>query len=976
MIATASDPQETSPLAATIASVSPVIVSTTDSDLRRTSNMAAQTTSAAGPLTTLARTIEREGITTGGGGLTTTAATPKKPSTSSPTQPPTSPPATSAATSQRIALSSKRQTKPQSTDDPSMISSQAPTLHSSVPATTTAGPPTTQQPPPFVTSVAAMMSTAPERLSSAIGVNASTGESIASTEKDTMLTTVSDPSDVYMTNATAAPDCKDVEGWVDSAGDSCAEYVAHRYCGEKWQVHYVNFGMIADEACCECQCFPDCNSGGGTTSTTSSSSALNVDGNLATETEEPHASDVTIATYAVIVGSVVIVVGLVIFVGIRLGYRPAAVGTIPRPPRQALRSAGSELSPNISYDSCDSQHPHLEQKATVNGRETDHEEQKRDTIHDSWDGKLTSVLQMQRDIQARVLSKSNLGASVSVSGDDEARDPEVEVQWNSIKESMRRNSPPQYTSKRKHLLPPERNQARRLTTSTSTLTPRVDSLRHGWCDDDACRQAQRVLTSLHSTRTTRKLVRTLTPPSPRARRANIVVAREDDADEDDPTQATMPIGCTRAKVFEWLFGALIYVEKHFGGPFLDPSLRIMGAPCVWSDVWRNPKNRDLLQLKAVAKSRLRKLCTRLDRKYFESLENSADPILDVGRPSSVRALLTQTQDYNSVNAESSDSWDQYAGVVSTTRGSWSDDELLGPGHEDGVVRQDQYADISQEPWDTNDGLEYRYIFVLLRMAVACASEFETVLERVCSDSTSIADRIWPKEYLIMAMNIELEQANLPRPRPAENTDVLSATLLCDTTQDIMHTFAQLKGAIGEPVRVRNNFSTRGRHPTSPVDPSGQPARRDRSPFDMRCLNCVFALKLKNSSTWRGAMRSRASVQAWREWRDRFKSQSGPLMGNAAVAELVRMLDGVDDDVAEFGVADEASQMLVEVNITLRKYHKAFQQGRVWQRVFRAREPADLCVTVALDRARETVNHPISPRDRARSMLSKQDVVEL
>lgn len=71
------------------------------------------------------------------------------------------------------------------------------------------------------------------------------------------------------------------------------------------------------------------------------------------------------------------------------------------------------------------------------------------------------------------------------------------------------------------------------------------------------------------------------------------------------------------------------------------------------------------------------------------------------------------------------------------------------------------------------------------------------------------------------------------------------------------------------------------------------------------------------------------------------------MGREAATEMLRMLDSVDTDVEEFGVAGQSAQMLVQVSITLRRYYHMFQQGWLWQRVMRARVPAELCVTVAL-----------------------------
>ena len=100
------------------------------------------------------------------------------------------------------------------------------------------------------------------------------------------------------------------------------------------------------------------------------------------------------------------------------------------------------------------------------------------------------------------------------------------------------------------------------------------------------------------------------------------------------------------------------------------------------------------------------------------------------------------------------------------------------------------------------------------------------------------------------------------------------------------------------------------------------------------------------------------------------------MGKQAADELMRMLDGVDGDVEEFGMADEASQILVQVKITLRNYYHSFQQGWVWQRAVQARVPAELCVTVALDNSDgETESILRLSRDHA-CMVGQQDVVEL
>ena len=804
-------------------------------------------------------------------------------------------------------------------------------------------------------------------------------------------TTISGESDFRTTSAphaagvTLSGPCQDVDGWVDSAGDTCDDYVTNNFCGEKWQVHYVNFGMIADEACCLCRCFPECGNGGGTTTIVTEPPPTEPNYNVGSETEAPSDGDLNVVIYVIIAGVSVIVVAVAVFVGIRLGYRPAPVFAGGPPRRQSRHrrpeapGSDSRHVPRLSFDNGAFSQPHglFHHQAPPSNRGPEvelgsKEQPSTDLIEGNWDGKLTSVLQMQRQIQAKVLSKSNREDAFDDTR-DEAKDPDVQVHWNSIKEAMERNSPAHYTTKRKQLAPIHRLQSRQRRPRTP---PRIDTLRHGWCDKEACRQSQRVLNSLHSARKQRKLVRTLTPPTPRTLAATVVVVNDKDDEEDDPTRASLPIGCTRAKIFEWLFGALIYVEKHFGGPFLGPSLRIMGAPAIWADVWRDPKSRDLLQLKAVAKSRLRKLCAKFDNNFFAGLEARADPVLDIGRPSSVQEMLSA----EALGADHTAVWDQYAGVASADPlDDWCGHELLSRDHADGVVRQDQFVDVSGEDWEGDDALEFRYIFVLLRMAVACMDRFRSILNPICDGSITLAHDIQPKEYLLMAMAIELEQADLPRPRPAENTDLLSATLLCETTQGIVRAYDILRAKFGEPIRVRNNFSVqnnKNKRGTSPVTIEKASSRAKRSPFDLRCLKCTFLLPLKEYASWRSVLRSRACTSTWRRWRDRFKSRTAPLMGRAAAQELLRMLDGVDVDIEEFGVASAVPQILVEVNITLKDYYHSFQQGWVWQRVYRAPVPAELCVTVALDSLDgETATLLRSARDLS-GILSEQDVVEL
>lgn len=200
----------------------------------------------------------------------------------------------------------------------------------------------------------------------------------------------------------------------------------------------------------------------------------------------------------------------------------------------------------------------------------------------------------------------------------------------------------------------------------------------------------------------------------------------------------------------------------------------------------------------------------------------------------------------------------------------------------------------------------------------------------------------------MAMNIELRHVNMPFPRPAANSDLLKATLVCDTTRDIVRAYNALCDALGKPVKVFNNFSTRR-------FPSKRKSKRSSQKssagfFDLRCVKCIFLMPLATSTTWRRALRSPLANKAWQSWHITFKTRTTPLMGGVAARALLQMLDDVDKDVEEFGVADEASQILVEVDITLRAYYHMFQQGRIWQRVQCAEVPADLCVTVALDNA--------------------------